>query len=1236
MKTLTKAHRVRVVHRITTAPWWLGLALGLAILPGVAHAQVIVKTLGGGPIIDGGPAYGYLDGAALQESQFNMPCGLALDAAGLLYVADRDNGAVRKLNLQSDHVTTLIRGLKQPVALAFGRDDTLYVANYGDGTVRKFDLFGNPLAIYSGLSKPTALDVTGDIVYVTELTGALKRISPEGEITTVTTGFLEPRGLAVLDDNTLAISENHAIRRLNLVTLKADYLAGTNTPGLINGASSLARFNQPHHIARAPNGDLVVADRMNHCVRTVDAIGTTITLYGVPSNLWGSPYPGWWDGDAVAAEAREPVGVAVARDGTVYTTEVFYHLVRRVTTSLAGTNITNVVASVKIAPDGATTNNPVLVTLESPTPDAELWYRVATTNDLKLPIPGGADSKLYRGPFLLDTSGTLFVRGFKSGYLASELARADFKFTVADPVIFPRGATADNPVLVTLTSDTSGAQLRWTIDGQDPTTNSALYAEPFALGTNGTLKVKGFRDGFLPSATVSSAFDLAVSTPNVWPESGTFVNLVTVTLGCTTTNATLHYTLDGSEPTTGSAVTPETLTLPTNAMLKVKAFLDGFKPSTTVAREYRVRVDAPVMSPDRGYYPNGTTLTLAVQRADATIYYTLDGRDPTPQDHSYAGPFTVFSPNSDLRSFRARAFAPGTEPSLIVSGQPVLENTIGVPRDMVAGIGSTIIMPVVVNLTTNDVLRSLQFRVEISPGSPDAPGLNRPLRALDISTNDFIQVAGPAEQGAVAHFSSSTYTLDSTQGIVISAIGTNANFVARHFATVALLAVPIPATASPGNAYTVNVREASATSDGRQQQVTLTPQPPRSITIVNLPYVVGDAALSVWYNAGDFGDRNLDNSDVNSAFYASVGIRVPYDFTDVFNAMDAFPEDAPGVPGGDGQIRYLDWQRVLTRSLRLSTNYWQRAWGPGGRRVALPASLPSLQGLAASASFGTLSLSGPVWYRPALLGAGSVENANPSTTVEVPVYLVVQPGESVAGMQFVATVIPKNGAPPLVEPVLFAPTADTAPPDHDFGTAVNERVCAWDLGRFNPAMTGSNVLGYLRIKLPVDTPFGLSYTAEFSYVDGAPDLYTQYDFETRSGEIWVRTTANTPPDLISDQWKTNFFGSVTNALAAPNADPDGDGLSNLAEYLEGSDPTINDFPLQLLVPELHAEATGRTVVLRWMAVAGRSYTLESTSDLTCGDWTPLATNIIATGPFAEFMQSNVTNTTQFYRVRQKP
>lgn len=1178
MRIITEARTFPVAADATAAPWWLwlGLALGLAGLLPNAHAQVTVKTLGGGPIILDGPANGFVDGATLQESQFSTPSGLALDAAGLLYVADRDNGAVRQLDVQADAVTTLITGLHQPVALAFGEEDVLYVASQGDGTVRKFDHFGNLLNTYTGFTQPTALGVDGATVYVTELGGALKRISPEGAITIVTTGFTQPRGLAVLDSTTLAVSENHAIRRLNLETLRADYLAGTNAPGLTNGAGYLARFNQPHQIARAPNGGLVVADRLNQCVRAVDASGTTRTLYGVRSNQWSSPFPGWQDGDVKTAEASEPVGVAVGRDGTVYTTEVFYHLIREVTSSVTDTNITNVVASVTISPGGATTNNPVLVTLQSPTGNADLWYRVATTNDLTPPTPGGTDSVRYEGPFLLTTSGSLFVRGFKPGFLPSELARAYFAFTVGDPVISPSGASANNPVIVTLSSDTAGAQLRWTIDGGEPTTNSALYTQPFALSTNGSLKVKGFRDSFTPSATVTAGFDLVVSTPVVSPESGTYVDAVAVVIISATTNASFHYTLDGSVPTTNSPVSAGTLAFTTNVTLTLAAFLDGFMPSAVVAREYSVRVDAPVMFPESGYFPNGTTLTLTVQRPDALIYYTLDGRDPTPSDFLYTGPFTVRSPTTDLRGFRARAFAPGAEPSLIVSGRPVVANSIGVPHDLVAGIGSTVVVPVVVNLTTNDVLRSLQFRVEVSPRSPTTPVLTHPLRALDVSTNDFIPVASPAEQGQVARLSSSGYSIDGTQGIIITAIGTNANFVARNFATVALLAVSVPTTANVNDTYTIDVLEPSATSDGQQQSVALTRQPARTITVANVAYVVGDAAPSVWYNAGDFGDGNLANNDVNPAFYASLGIRVPYDFTDVFNALDVFPEDISGLPGGDGQIRFLDWQRILIRSLHRDANNWQRAWTTGGVRMATRASLPSA---VMSATYAE-GISGQLWQAQAVLGGVSQANVQPGSEVKVPVYVNVATGAKLAGLQFRAVIQPQGDAPALQQAAQFQPASGLTSPLTADGLPREQVATAWSplLNPLAAPLENSNHLGYVSFVVPASAPAGSSYIISFANADGSPDLDTQYDFSTSAAGVWVQ------------------------APAVPLTD-------------------------------LSGPASG--FKLSWFAAQGRRYVVEAATDSVNGAWTPIA-NLIGAGRVEEFIDQDTQANAKFYRVVVQP
>ena len=639
--------------------------------------------------------------------------------------------------------------------------------------------------------------------------------------------------------------------------------------------------------------------------------------------------------------------------------------------------------------------------------------------------------------------------------------------------------------------------------------------------------------------------------------------------------------------------------------------------------------------PGQGLFPDGALVTFTVTRPDAQIFYTLNGEDPTTNDLSYAGPFQVFNQNSDLRALRARAFAPGAEPSVIVSGLPVRENSIGVPRDVVAGIGSTIVLPVVVNLQTNKILRSLQFRVEVTPATATAPTLATDMRALSIRTNDFIAVAGAAEPGKVATYNFSAYNDGVTRGLVISAIGTNANFAAQHFGTVALLAVPIPRNAKSGDAYRVEILQPSGTSDGQQDPVALAPMTARTITVKNVTYLAGDSSFSGWYNAGDFGNDDLDNSDVNNAFIASLSVRVPFDFSDLFNAMDVFPEDTTGNPGGDGQIRFLDWQRILYRSLRLSSNNWSRSWNDGGVRIT--SATAALAGRANQPAESIGRLAGDVWTRPALIGALAVPNVNADTQVEVPVFVRTIAGASLSGLQFRVVVTPSLGGAPLQQSVTFVPAPGVPVPRTLDGLPPDQVACAWSLDSFNPPLEGSNTLGVIRFRTPVTASFASCYIVNFANADGSPDLDTQYDFESLPGCAWIQTPVPPLSEIISVEWRTNFFGSATSPLADPLADPDLDGIPNWAEYLAGTNPMDARSRLELLsVAPVPGDAAG-SFKLTWLSAPGKYYSVECASDpLRGGIWKVIATGLSGTGDVLEFTDTHAIHNAQFYRVRVLP
>src|SRR5690349_17094608 len=113
----------------------------VALLALVARAQDngTVKTLGGGRLTPDGLDYGFADGNSLQMSQFHTPFACAVDAANRVFVADRDNGALRRLDVGANRCRTLLTGLKQPVSVTIDTNNVVYILSQGDGTVQKYD-----------------------------------------------------------------------------------------------------------------------------------------------------------------------------------------------------------------------------------------------------------------------------------------------------------------------------------------------------------------------------------------------------------------------------------------------------------------------------------------------------------------------------------------------------------------------------------------------------------------------------------------------------------------------------------------------------------------------------------------------------------------------------------------------------------------------------------------------------------------------------------------------------------------------------------------------------------------------------------------------------------------------------------------------------------------------------------------------------------------------------------------
>ena len=695
--------------------------------------------------------------------------------------------------------------------------------------------------------------------------------------------------------------------------------------------------------------------------------------------------------------------------------------------------------------------------------------------------------------------------------------------------------------------------------------------------------------------------------------------LVSVTLSNLAPNSNYYYEIIASSPA-GSATGTELSFTTANAQPPLLSF-----------------------SPNAGYFPE--CLTIAVTSSVASVYYTTDGSAPSTNSQALtmitnnAGAFTNTlqwcNPQHDLSFLQFLALDTNAHVSTLAQGVAPSNNLVGFAQPVVSGPGAIAYIPVVVDLQAGAALKSLQFLVEINRDSVNTPAItNIFLQAL--TPSDLVLFPGPSGGSTPVNFQN--YYSDITSNgmsAVITASGTSSGMDMVSSGVALLLAVPIPPHAAPGQSYTLNVLYPTGTSDGVQNAVALAGMTPQTLTIGSPSFLVGDSAPANGYDAGDFGNGILDNSDVNNALYASVGIRVPYIGSDIYSAMDAYP------PEGDDQITYLDWVTILDRAVGLDTNNYIRYhttnglltvstnWSPGGPVAAQKRDAPAL-------TKNSLSGNPPgwVWLRQALIGANTVTSVTPGTRCSIPVYVNVGSGYNLAGLQFRAVLSPAGSAP-APGALAFAPAPGMAAPTLQLpGASSNEVVCAWAPGAFAASLRDSNYLGDVTFQVPLAAQSGQSYTLHFVGVDGAPDTQTLYQLESLPGSAWIGSAALQPPQIASDEWRLYFFGSLTNGLAGDLVDADGDGMLNWQEYLAGTNPTNAASKLQFSSATLTTNGTSGAA-LTWLTAPGKTYILESSSNVQGSAWSAVNTNV-GDGNYYQCAPANDNTAARFFHLRLQP
>jgi hypothetical protein len=1250
-----QAHRSRA---------WPGFRALLASMGCLAFAwgataqttQVTVKTIGGGVRAECGSAAGFVAGNTYDVAQYNSPYATALDSQGNLWLADLKNSDLEVISAAGStssstttHFGTYLSGVTNYHwftninAVAVDPSGDVYALLPQNGavpnTVIKYQVAGqfiNPLA-YAQFATPggSATAMLVDLnsnVYVSFTNGSsgiiirftLPDAATSAAFSNIVTAFSwEPAGLTLCPNGLLAVSdllndEIYVVPTLpNSTPIPYTGLVGV---GWVDGTPPYAKFQQPHGLAASQDGRIVVCDTGNNRLRLIDASTNTTTLYGTSTNIWTATcctcdptyYAGWVDGlsgnTSVSAAGRAPVSVTIAPSGTLFVTETYYDLIRAVT----GSGLT---------PVNTAATAPGVVTGEaaSITPTNAIF--TGTVN------PGG------------DVTGYYFEWGTNVNYgnysptniISANLMTSNV-VTYALPGILLSPNTTYHYQLVATNS------LGVTLGGDTNFTTLGLMGSILTLPTtNGQV-------------TAVSAQVEALVYPGGNVTSVDFQWGTTTNLGKTTSSTTLTANLN-----TVQTVTNYLSNLVSGTTYYYEAV--AYNSEGTVYGSQLVfttsNIPPPILtfSPSSGYFPE--CVTISVTSTVPAVFYTTDGSTPTPASAeatiiatnvtplmtNYVETLQWCNPQADLTSLHLLGYASANS-TIVLQGLPPATNLIGFPEPTDAGSGSTAYVPLVVQLQTNGVLKSLQFRVEVAPlnGAPAVSNIT--LQA--VSTNDFVQFIGPAPGNLPVTYQTFAYTnpVNGAYGIVIATEpGSGLNI--QGFAVPALLRVPIPQTALYGQSYSMTVLFPSGTSDGLAAEVGMTNLPAQDLTIMDKDYMSGDASPATGYNAGEFGNGELDNSDANTILYALVGIRKPYADSDAFNSMDVFPETNGLAKFGEGHLVYLDWQITLDRSLGLNTNNWIRwwtnggvlthsddfTWAPDGAPVPLSdaPSTPSLRKLDQ-----TSTPPGLVWFCQANITAGNEVALSAGNTCSMPVYANVLPGYSVWGMDFRAVVTP-NGSAPAVGQVRFNAAPGMPPPAVLPGLSSNDIVCAWLLGDFEPPLENSTLIGYVTFQVPATASSGHSYSLNFLGTSGAPNGNTSYQMESFPATACIGTAALPTPSLTSDDWKIAFFGSVTNASAADNADADGDGALNWQEYLAGTNPTNAASCLQF-TSAAFSGASVNGVAINWLTAPGRTYVLESSPTLENAAWTPVNTNI-GDGNFYQWFTTNYSGNGSFYQIR---
>ena len=285
------------------------------------------------------------DGRFAVDSSIFLPFGIAVDAAGNLFIADSNNNRIRRVDVTSGKISTVAGSgkigsigdggrateatLNNPTSVALDPAGNLFFADAGNDVIRRVDAFSGIITTVAGTIGQHGY--TGDL-------------GPASHAT-----FNTPNGIAFDADGNLYVADtgNHVIRLIdtsgNITTVAGTGISGYNGD---NMPATKATLSAPWSATPITGGGFYIADQTNARIRKVDISGNITTVAGSTAGQGGD------GGPATSAQLYQPASVLVDVAGNLYIADLGNNRVRRVnaTTSVITTFAGN--GSESISGDG--------------------------------------------------------------------------------------------------------------------------------------------------------------------------------------------------------------------------------------------------------------------------------------------------------------------------------------------------------------------------------------------------------------------------------------------------------------------------------------------------------------------------------------------------------------------------------------------------------------------------------------------------------------------------------------------------------------------------------------------------------------------------------------------------------------------------------------------------------------------------------------------------------------------